>query len=131
MINDTLVSALDVVRDLAYVGLYAYGINRVSDYAVNRLRCFGPENLLDRRDLSEIERIEEEEVVLTRGTKDVSGRRRTISGFTGGRPVPTPAPAEPTPTPAPYCLDPEEDWPVTVQQEQTSAGGGAAPRTSR
>lgn len=124
MINDTLVSALDVVRDLAYVGLYAYGINRVSDYAVNRLRCFGPENLLDRRDAPEIERIEEEEVILTRGTKDVSGRARTISGFTGGRLVPTPAPAEPTP--APYCLDAEE-----FEQEQTSAAGGAAPRTSR
>ena len=100
MINEALVPALDVVRDLAYVSLYAYGINRVSDYAVNRLRCLGPETLFERRDPDEAQMLEEqEEIILSRGTKDVAGRVRAITGF--GRNKITPAVYTPTPSLAP------------------------------
>ena len=100
MMNETLVPALDVVRDLAYVGLYAYGISRVSDYAINRLKFFGPETLFERRDPDEVRMLEEqEEIVLTRGTKDVAGRVRAITGF--GRDKVTPVVYTPTPSIAP------------------------------
>lgn len=107
MTNEILVSALDVVRDLAYVSLYAYGINRVSDYAVNRLRCFGPENLLDRRDPDEVRVLEEqEEIILSRGTKDVAGRTRAITGF--GRDKVTRVVYTPTPSSAPSAETDED-----------------------
>jgi hypothetical protein len=98
MINAALVPALDVVRDLAYVSLYAYGISRVSDYAINRLKFFGPETLFERRDPDEVRMLEEqEEIVLTRGTKDVAGRVRAITGFGRAKLV---APVVYTPTPS-------------------------------
>jgi hypothetical protein len=107
MINEALVPALDVVRDLAYVSLYAYGISRVSDYAINRLKFFGPETLFERRDPDEVRMLEEqEEIVLTRGTKDVAGRVRAITGFTRNKV--TPAVYTPTPSLAPSAEDMDE-----------------------
>lgn len=107
MINEALVPALDVVRDLAYVSLYAYGISRVSDYAINRLKFFGPETLFERRDPDEVRMLEEqEEIVLTRGTKDVAGRVRAITGF--GRNKVTPAVYKPTPSIAPSAETDED-----------------------
>jgi len=101
MINEALVPALDVVRDLAYVSLYAYGISRVSDYAINRLKFFGPETLFERRDPDEVRMLEEqEEIVLTRGTKDVAGRVRAITGFGRGRDRDKITPVVYTPTPS-------------------------------
>ena len=123
MMNETLVPALDVVRDLAYVSLYAYGISRVSDYAINRLKFFGPETLFERRDPDEVRMMEEqEEIILSRGTKDVAGRVRAITGF--GRNKVTPAVYTPTPSLAPSA-ETEEDM------DERTLGESPAIRASR
>jgi hypothetical protein len=97
--NNTWISpVIQLVRDLAYVGLFAYAINRVSAYAAKRLEIYGPQgDLFPPREVLE----EDEEIMLSRGYKDVRGQDRRV-GFVV-------RPTEDDPSPSPEAPDSETD----------------------
>lgn len=83
-----ITGAFALIKDLSYVGLFAYGIRQAFTYAGIRLRTYGVAgDYFPQRDETADNEIEEE-VLLKRGTKDAAGQEKQI-GFRilGGDPV--------------------------------------------
>lgn len=81
-----ITGAFALIKDLSYVGLFAYGIRQAFTYAGIRLRTYGVAgDYFPQRDETVDDEIEEE-VLLKRGTKDAAGQEKQI-GFRGLHPV--------------------------------------------
>lgn len=77
--RDIIIPLFQLIRDGFYVALFAYGINRMSAYATRRLEVYGQYgDLFPPREHEGY--VEDDEVILKRGTRDAQGNEKRI-GF--------------------------------------------------